>query len=266
MSTQRKFVTAALAGLAALLAPALTAQMEIAPYITVHYDVVHPEHSAAYEANGKSWVETFKEAGIDGEYGWDGYNADFTYAWVSDMPNWAYMDGNEARQEAIVEAIGEEEFGALMAGANEAVASHYTEVWKYEPEHSYFAEDFNPAGMAAVNVGVQHVKPGMDEEFRAVLNEVVAALKKVDAPIHFLSYQVAFGEGSYGFVSWGENRSALHSGPQIGALLGEALGAEGAQALFERWVGCITSVSDKDWRVRSDLSYRPDRMMEDDAG
>ena len=265
MSSRKSRLAMMMVGLALLSASILPAQMEISPYLTVHYDEIRPEQSNAYEANGKAWVDAFEAAGIGPEYGWDGYNADFTYAWVSDMPNWAYLDTAEARQKSVVDTLGEEKFAALMEGANSAVARHHTEVLKFEPEMSYMPEGFNPMGMGAINVGTQYVKPARSAAFQAMVKEVVAAMKKVEAPIHFLTYSVAFGEGSYAFVSWGEDRAALHAGPQMGALLAQALGPEEAQAMFQNWTETIDKVVDKDWRVRPDLTYRPGRGMEEAA-
>jgi len=253
MSSRTRVMTIALAGVLALASTSLIAQ---APYLLVHFDQISPEGSHAFEANAKDWGKAFSEAGLGSEHSWDAYSSDFTYAWVLEMPDWAYMNGNAARQAAIAEAVGKETMAALIAGGSAAV-SHYNEIWKFEPSLSYFADDFSPDGMTAINVGIHYVKPTMEEDYKSVVKDVVAALAKIGAPMHFFGHSIAAGQGSYAYVSYGENRAALHSGPEIGALLAQAEGPEGAQTLFERWTACITNVEERDWQVRPDLSYSP---------
>jgi hypothetical protein len=243
-----------IAGIAMLgalaLAPAVAAQ---APYISVHIDEIEPANSTAYEANGREWVAAFTEAGLGADQGWRGYTSDFTYAWVADMPNYAYMDGERERFAAAAAAVGEEKMAALEAGGSSR--SHYTEVWKFEPEMSYLPEGPPTSGMTYINVGTHHVKPGMDDEYKAVVKDVVAALTKIKADAAFAGYSIALGRGSYAYVSWGADRGALHSGPEMGAMLVEALGPEGSREIWDRWTRCINGTEERDWAIRPELSF-----------
>jgi len=238
-----------------LLAP-LTAQAQSPAYIMVHYDEVMPAGSEAFEANSAMWVEAFTAAGLGAEHGWDAYSSDFTYAWVSPMPNWAFLDSAEARFAEVGEAVGEEKMAELLSGGAHTT-THYSEVWKSEPELSYMQEGFDPSGMKAANVGVHWVKPSANDEYRAMVKDLVAAVGKVETDINFMAFSVAMGDGSFAFVSWGEDRAALHAGRGMGPVLTEALGPEGAQDIFQRWVDSVVKVDDRDWGVRADLSYAP---------
>lgn len=262
---KKSFVIASLAVAIVLTATVLPAQIEPAPYITIHYDVIDPAHTSDWVENGKAWVKAFQEAKAGEEFYWRGYSSGFTYAWVSDMPNYAYMDESSARNKALDEKLGEDTMDELEAGGNAAIVEHYNEIWKYQADMSYIPEGFSPAGMTAINVSVDSVKPGKGEDFRELVKEAVAAMKKVEAPINWFAYSVPFGKGSYAFVTWAEDRAALHGGPDMGDLLGEALGSEGAKALYARYLAVVSATEDTDWRARPDLSYVSDEVMEEKA-
>lgn len=242
-------VSLAALGVVALALPA-AAQT---PYISVHYDEIEPASANDYEANGRDWVAAFSEAGLGAEHGWRGYTSDFTYAWVADMPDFAFMDGEAERFAAAGAAVGEEKMKGLLAGGSSR--SHYTEVWKYEPELSYAPNGVPTSGMTYINVGVHHVKPGMNDEYKAVVKDVIAALAKIKAEATFVGYSIALGQGSYAYVSWGADRAALHARAPMGALLAEAVGPEAAQALFDRWMSSINGVEERDWAMRPELSF-----------
>jgi hypothetical protein len=239
----------------ALAASALTAQPQPAPYILVHQDTIDPAQLQAFEENNKEWVEAFKAAGADAEYSWRAYQDGFTYAWVSDMPNFAYLDDGEAREKAIDEMLGEGTMEKLMAGNTPPIIEHYTEIWKFEPDLSYWPEGFDVSKMNAINVSTDSIKPGTGADFREMVKEVIAAMKKLEADVNWFAYSVPFGKGSYAFVSWAEDRAALHGGPDMGDLLTEALGSEGAQGMYARWLDAMSATENKDWRARRDLSY-----------
>jgi hypothetical protein len=225
-------------------------------YLTVHYDRIDPAKVADFEANGRMWVETFKELGMGAEYGWTGYSGpNFTYAWVSSMPNFAYLDDSPARMKAVSEAVGEEKMAELIA--QPGLLSHHTEVLKEEPTLSYFPEGFSLPTSGVGHVGVHHVRPGMEEAFTELVGKVVAAYKQVESPMGFAGHRVAFGEGSFLFVSFAESLGAFYSGPNTGAVLAEAYGPEVAQEIFAKWGECISGYETSDWQLRGDLSYVP---------
>jgi hypothetical protein len=259
---KRSLITMTLAGLV-LVAAALPAQIEPAPYITVHVDRIDPAQMTAAEKNNKDWVEAFKAANLGSDFYWRAYQSGFTFAWVSDMPNYAYLDGQDARDKMLADKLGEEKLEELESGAN-SIVEHYTEIWKYQPDLTYMPEGFSFEGMGAINVATVALKPSMGSEYRELVKEAIAALKKVEAPINFFAYSTPFGEGSYSFVSWAKDRASLHSGPDIGALLTEAVGAEKSQEMFGRYMNCVADEEDRDWRVRPDISYVSDGEMGDE--
>jgi len=233
------------------------AQPAASPYITVHYDTIDPAGLMEFEANNKKWVDVFAEAGVGADQGWRAYMSGFTYAWVSDVPDFAFLDGRDAREKALEELVGKEKLEALYKG-NDAITSHYTEIWKFEPDLSYMPEGFDPAsGQQAINVEYHHVRPSNGEDYRAAVKDAIAALGKVKADTNFVGYRVAFGQGSFVYVSFGESRGALHSGPQMGELLTKALGEEGSMELQQRWLDVVSGVDERDWSVRGDLAYVP---------
>lgn len=92
---------------------------EAAPlYSMIHYDDVGPANAPAYEENAKDWVAAFKEAGLGAEWGWRTYSGpNFSYAFVTEVPNYAFMDMQAERDKEMVEAIGAEKIAELSAGA-----------------------------------------------------------------------------------------------------------------------------------------------------
>ncbi len=239
----------------ALCATVAVAQIEFAPYVTVHYDVVDPGDSQQYEQNAKDWVKAFADAEAGADWTWVGYQNGFTYGWVSPMPNFAYLDAAEDREKAMVAMLGEESATKLMSGMG-LVQRHHTELLKYEPDLSYLPEGFTLDGMHAVNVTVHTVAPGKAKDYRAMVADVVAALGSVDAPVNFLGHSVTFGQGSFAYVTWAESRAALHGGPEMGELLAEAVGPEKAQELYGRFLDTVDEISEQDWRIRGDLSFQ----------
>ncbi len=255
-------------GLAILLAaaPALpraaVADSHAGPaYFVLHYDHVDPAKVAEHEANSKAWVEAFKAGDFGAEWTWYAYsNANFGYGYVFQFPNYAYLDGSDAREKAMAEALGKEKMAELMAGTD-TVVSHYSEIWKAMPSLSYAPPGGNlPGGF--VRVGVHHVTPSKVKDFEALVGRVVEAYKKANAASGFDGYKVEYGQGSYGFVAFSKDAGTFYSGPSTGQILTQALGAEEAQALFQEWGECITAYETNDWTVRPDLSYMPGMEME----
>lgn len=224
-------------------------------YSIVHIDVVKPSMQMEYEKNNKKWVEACTEAGLGPEYSWFGSNAGFTYVWISPMENYAYLDGQDARNMVFADALGEEKMAELMEGAK-AISSHETLISKYMPELSY-----QPAAPASTNPGVYRlgmhsVKPDKTEQFEALVKEVVAAFEKAESPVGFHGYQTQFGSGpSYVFSTLADNEEQLNGYPSTGKVLAEALGEEKAAELFEEWKSCIDDYKEEDYRIRHDLSF-----------
>ena len=223
----------------------------------VQFDQVDPSHAADLEANARDWVAAFTEHEMGPEWTWLAFsNQNFTYAWVMPMPDFAYLDGMEARQQAVFEKMGQEKLGGLLEGIK-YIRSHRSEILKVEPELSYVPKDPAAKDPTFSRVGSHHVRPAIDEKFRALVKKVVAAFEKVEAPLGFDAYKVAFGEGSYIFVSSADSAGQLYSDPGTGAYLAEAYGPETALAMRGEWADCITGYETMNWNSRKELSYDP---------
>jgi hypothetical protein len=256
-----KWIACIVAAAALLTAPAISMAAEHAgpaPYLIVHYDQIEPSMSGEFETNAKEWVEACTGAKLGEEWTWWGYsNAEFGYAWVYEMPDFAYLDGQDAREKAFAEAIGEGKMKELMAGSK-AIQTHHTEVLKSMPELSYHPEGFDPAKAGFVRMGIHHVKPAMDEAFQELVKRVVTAFQKAEAPMGFTGYQVAFGNGSYAFATFAESAAQFYSAPKTSELLAKAEGEEASQQMFEDWGNCISGHETLDWQFRPELSYMPE--------
>ena len=254
----KKQVSAVLAIALALAALPALAEIRPAPYIVVHYDTIDPAQTKEWNEVQKEWAEAFRKAKAGKDHQWRAYQSNFTYAWVSDMPNFSYLDDGEARDKAANDLVGEGVMERLQAGSNPAILKHYTEIWKFEPDLSYWQESLDPSKMNAIRVRVDTIRPGKGETFQKLVKDVVAAMKKINAEVNYFAYSIPFGKGSYAFVSWGANEAALHSGPSTRELLSKALGEEESQAMFSSWLTHVTSTESSDWSIRKDLAYVSD--------
>lgn len=232
------------------------------PFSVIHYDDVEPAQSDEYEENAKAWAEAFKEAGMGDEYAWRMYaGPNFTYAWVSDMPNFAELDKAEAQQGAVAEALGAEKMAELIAGV--VVRTHYSEITKRDHELTYIPEG-GIGDYGFVRVGKHSVRTGMEERFKAAVKKAMGARRKSGSSMPTLASQVQFGHGSYMMVTLAASASDFYAAPSMGAILTEEYGAQEAQELFTEWRDCITDYETSDWEFRPDLSYMPG-MYEDDG-
>jgi hypothetical protein len=232
-------------------------EAEAPAYLVVHYDQVEPSMSDEYEANGKAWVEAFTEKEMGEEWKWWAYSRPgFTYAYVFTMPNYAYMDAQPEREKMMVEALGEEKMKELMGGMG-AIRSHYNEILKASPELSYEPQESIAKDPSFVQVGVHHVKPAMNEQFKGLVKQVVAAFEKAGAKLGFDAYEVAFGQGSYAFVTFADSAAQLYSQPDTRAILAEAEGPEFSKKIFDEWRDCIDDYGNVDWHYRPEMSYLP---------
>ncbi len=258
-----KWTLVALAALALLAAPqTATAESHeeapaAPPLFMVHFDQVNPSKVMEYEANGKQWVEAFKAAKMGPEWTWYAYsNASFVYGYVFPVPNYGFLDGQDAREKAMAAALGEEKMAELMK-VGEYIDSHYSEMLKAVPELSYQPADSIVTQAGFARVGVHSVKPGMTERFKEMAKRVVADFAKAGAKLGFNAYSVEFGEGSYAFVTFADSAAQFYSQPGTGEILAKAESPEAAQEIYQEWRDCITAYDTQDWAVRADLSYVP---------
>jgi len=253
-----KHVSAVLAIALALAAFPALAEIRPAPYITLHFDSIDPAQTQEWNKVQREWAEVFRKAKVGQDHYWRAYQSYFTYAWVSDMPSFGFLDGSEARDKAASELVGEGMMEHLEAGSSPAIREHYTEIWKFEPDMSYWQESLDPSTMNAIRVRIDTVRPGKGQTFKELVGDVVAAMKKINAEVNWFAYSIPFGKGSYAFVSWGTSEAALHGGPSTRELLSKALGEEESQAMFSSWLKHVSSTQSQDWSIRKDLAYTSD--------
>ena len=232
-----------------------------AKYLMVHVDQVEPSMQGEYEKINKKWVEAFTAAEMGPEWTWYSSNSGFTYVWVSPLADYAFLDGQDAREKAMAEALGEEKMAELMKGA-EAIKSHHSEIAKFMPELTY-----EPAAPVSETPGIYRlashsVKPAMTEQFESLVKEVVAVFEKAESPVGFTGYQTQFGTGSYVFTTMADDEDQLFGFPTTTEVLTKAVGEERTAEMLEEWRNCITDYETKDFDIRGDLSYVP---MEEEA-
>lgn len=256
----RRFFAAAVALLLLTVAPQVVfADHHEAPapgYTVIHFDEVGPANMMAYEENAKAWVAAFAEAKMGAEWGWRTYSGpNFNYVFLTEIPNYAYLDKVDEQDAAMVAAIGEDKIKALSADGGGSTG-HWHELTKDLPELSYMPEGGVGEG-GFVHLSTHSVRPGKGEEFKALLAEVTAARKKVGSKMAVFASQIEFGEGSYQFATVAKDAAAYYAAPGTGEVLTEAYGAERSQAMFAEWRAIVTDYETSNWNFEPELSYMP---------
>lgn len=223
-------------------------------YMVIHVDEIEPAMQAEYEKSNLKWVETFKEAGMGPEWNWHAANSLFTYVWASPMDDYAFLDGQDARNKMMAESLGEEKMAELMEGA-EAIKSHYTELLKYMPELTYDPAEPASKSPTVYRVTSHWVKPAKTEQFESLVREVVAAFEKADAKVGFRGYQTQFGPGSYYFTTMADSEGQLEGFPTTTEILTQVMGEERTAKMLEEWRSCIDDYDTEDYQMRPDLSF-----------
>lgn len=124
------------------------------------------------------------------------------------------------------------------------------------PEYSYTPEG-GIGEVGFVHLSTHYVKPGMSEQFKALVAKVTEARNKVGGNLAVRGSEIQFGNGSYQFATIAEDAAAYYSAPSVGAVLAEAYGPEQARAIFDQWRQCITDYETSDWQFLPELSYMP---------
>lgn len=264
--TRRVFTASAVALLLALAPIALFADHHEppTPYMMLHHDDVGPGGSATYEEGAKAWVAAAREAELGADWEWRTYaGPNFEYVFLTDVPNYAYLDGTEARFGKMAEKIGAEKIAKLNAMAS--VGSHSHELVKRSAALSYVPEG-GMGKVSFVHMSRHTVTSGMEDKFKELVAKVNEARKKVGSTMPVLGSEIQFGQGSFQFVSLTPDAASYYSAPSVGAVLNEAYGAEEAGAIFDAWRACITDYEVSDWEFRPDLSYLPGMYEADMAG
>ncbi|MCH7664719.1 MAG: hypothetical protein IH936_02150 [Acidobacteria bacterium] len=236
-------------------------------YTMIHYEDVGPANALTYEENSKAWVAAFKEAEAGAEWGWRMYSGpNFNYAYLTDVPNYASLDSADERWAAVVEVVGKDKIDELSADGGGATG-HRHELTKDLPEYDYTPES-GVGEVGFVHLATHSVKPGMGEQYKALVAKVTEARNKVGGGLAVRVSKVEFGNGSYQFAVLAKDAASYYSATSVGAILTEAYGPEESQKMFADWRECITDFETSDWRFKPELSYMPgmvddEEMMDD---
>lgn len=236
-------------------------------YTMIHLDDVGPANAPAYEENTRAWVAAFKEAGLDEEWSFRSYSGpNFTYAFLTDVPNYASLDNADERWMAMAEKIGKDKIDELSANGGGSNA-HRHELTKKAPEFDYTPEG-GVGEFGFVHLSTHSVKPGMGDQFKKLLAKVTEARTKVGGGLAVRASEIEFGNGSYQFATLAKDAASYYSATSVGKILGEAYGPEEARAMFDQWRECITDYETSDWSFEPELSYMPgmyedEEMMDD---
>lgn len=161
-------------------------------------------------------------------------------------------------QNALIEALGQEEAAKLLEAVAPSVATVNTGVWAHRPDlsRSPAARD-TPATL--LQTIILTTKPGTTREFEEYIAKVGEASRQLDSPLYWDFYAPAIGAGTdYGVAIPRWSYAELDTPPTpIPDLLEEAFGRREATRLLEIGSETILQIETSLSAIRPDLSRQP---------
>jgi hypothetical protein len=255
-----RFVLAAL--LAVLVsAPLLAADTAAAqPRLYVlHQEVVRPGQTKVYEDTSKEFVAALQQHrdAIPGFAFTAVVGDDFTYNYISSVPDFAYAGTVYAMLDKVGEAVGAAKWSDLMRRNGATIEAMTDSVFVEDPALSYnpAAPRLKPEEERFMHFDLYYVQPGREAEADSVARDFAALFRAKQMAGGYRVMKLAFGHDGPLLVVAVPARDAEDYAQQD-AKERAALGAEG-QALFERAFAITRRIERHDGMVRTDLSLPP---------
>ena len=231
-----------------------------APKIYVlHQEVVRPSMTAVYEETTKELIKliqehrsaapTFHFNAVAGD--------DFTYLYVTQLPDFTALDTIPKEFEATAKAVGEAKWGDLMKRNGQAVEYIRETILLEDPSLSYTPASprLKPEEMAYFHYDLYYVQPGRETEADALAREFVELFRKKGIPDGYRLFRVLMGaEMPMIAVMFGARDAADYQAQDAKGR--QILGPEGA-ALFQRAFSLSRRFESHNGWWRADLSLPP---------
>lgn len=217
---------------------------------------VEPSQAPAFEAAVKQVVKAATDA--KAKSAWHFWTEGWRYVLAYPVPNFAYFDDPLAFQKQFAGTPGEAGFQQAMQEMTAlAVRVSSTELvesvpgWEYEPatapQQFYFGQ-----------VHEFWVKPGKNEQFNALVKEIMAFFAEVGYSYEVIGHRVHFGDpGRAAFITLVDDMSEYYGAKSLERLAQQRGAAQKWQGLVGRLAALIDRSDDTSIRYRSDLSFMP---------
>jgi hypothetical protein len=197
-------------------------------------------------------------ADLPAEHGWQIWTSDFDVGIVSTVDNMAAFDDPEAFMRAISGTPGEEMMQDAMEKFQAEVwaRSVSREVWELEADWSYAPAEPQIESTGYAEMLEFWLKPGMEEEFEAVVKDVMGFFAGMPGRYPINGFRPHFGDtGRAVFVVFHDGWGDYYGDHSLEQGL-EATGTGGEwQALMERLSDCTIDMDTTLWTHVGDLSY-----------
>ncbi len=215
---------------------------------------VNPADAAKWTEGIQKIVAAAKQAQLSNDYSWSFYQENiFEYRLVYPIKNMAYFDDEMAWMRQFEGTPGQAPLMAAFQQLNATAATTVSNLvtqsvpgWGYE------------TGMDMANLPVAHVdeiwlKPGVEEQYDALMKEFMAFVKEMGYPYPMMGFRPRIGgTGEHHIVTWFDSRENFYGENNLDRMI-EAKGAQ------ERWTGMLGRFTQLITRAHHfDSDYRPD--------
>ena len=220
--------------------------------------LVSPTDARAYELVMAKFADAAEAAGLSADYGWTYLNEGFTYTMVFPFKDYAYWDDPQQWMRAFEQGTEAEEMlqEAMVEFYDLDVRTVASEVIEHVPEWS-----FAPAAHVEptmVHVSEFWLRPGKQEEFSQLSEDVVAFLEEIGYAYPISGHRVHFGDTDRTlFVTWYDSRTDYYGAKSLDAAIAEKGAQEGWGQLIRRVLELIIDVRDSDRVMKPAMGYSP---------
>ena len=220
-----------------------------------------PAAAEAQEApEGGRLVEAAEQAGLGTNYSWNFWNDLFTYWFVFPVESMAYFDDPEQMMRQIQGTPGEAALNEAISEFNDlsmrTVSSEVAEVvpaWGYQPNSAGASE------LSMAMVGEYWLKPGMAEQWDAMVQDYIAFLRDLDYPYTIFAYRIRFGDdGRRTFATLYDTQEAYYGANSIENLAAQKGMTEAWEGILARFITLVVDAKQTTVAYVPEMSFVPE--------
>jgi hypothetical protein len=221
--------------------------------LVVHVDRLAAERVQAFEAARIRFVEVLRRAGKSDHRGLYLKVGPSTYYSVLTFGAWADLDKLRQERMRTLGQVPKEVVDVYDRESDQSlVFPHASEVWVEQPALSYL-----PTGrrlVDAVQVVIEDVKPTAENEYEAIWKQIAAVLAQLKYPVERRTYFSSYGSGRMVSFWMAPSVVVAKTAPTLKQVLTDALGADKATALIERWRACVVGSQELDVEAKPEMT------------
>jgi hypothetical protein len=231
----------------------------MAPLWTVHIDEVRPDKAAEFErlniAENKGLHAILLEHGQSITPVYEIMTIGGVYMSMRPKLSFTEFDAPSTVPESVSELLATVT-GPLDGPIHAALKYHHNEVWRYHETASYIpvAPGYTLPTPGYIQLVSERVIPGMEESYSALLDSLIAALKKSNYPWCVLVFTSSYGDGAYKYLWQADSKAAFLKAGNRTSVLTAVLGKQAARQMLADWKRCLVSSESVDATARRDFA------------